>query len=63
MTTFAGKKAKLFFYTPRELLLMKDGTFCYKKKNRSNEIKLAMKPDDIQKIQLQKRYLTVTLKD
>lgn len=52
MTTFAGKKAKLFFYTPRELVLMKDGTFCYKKKNRSEDIKLAMKPKDILKLNL-----------
>ena len=52
MTTFAGKKAKLFFYTPRELVLLKDGTFCYKKKNRSEDIKLAMKPKDIQKLNL-----------
>jgi|TARA_B110001450_G_C17160547_1_gene295059 hypothetical protein len=35
LTTFAGKKAKLFFYTQREILLLKDGTFCYKKKNKA----------------------------
>lgn len=36
MTTFAGKKAKLFFYTQRELLVLKDGTFAYKRKNKSD---------------------------
>ena len=35
LSTFAGKKAKLFFYTQRELLLKTDGTFCYKRKNKS----------------------------
>ena len=50
LTTFAGKKAKLFFYTPRELLLLKDGTFCYKKKNKSDKIKLSINPDNILKL-------------
>lgn len=65
LTTFAGKKAKLFFYTQRELLLLKDGTFCYKKKNKSqsDQIKLSVKPDDIVKLQLAKKNLTITLKD
>ena len=50
LTTFAGKKAKLFFYTPRELTLLNDGTLSYKKKNKSDQIKLAMKPEEIVKL-------------
>ena len=45
MSTFAGKKAKLFFYTQRELLLFSDGTFSYKRKNKSDVIKLSVAPD------------------
>ncbi len=61
LTTFAGKKAKLFFYTQRELLLLKDGTFCYKKKNKSNEIKLAFKSDKILKLLRSKKYIQISL--
>ena len=47
LNTFAGKKAKLFFYTQRELLLFSDGTFAYKRKNKSDIIKLSITPDQI----------------
>tara|TARA_B110000285_G_scaffold226032_1_gene285127 strand:+ start:1410 stop:1553 length:144 start_codon:yes stop_codon:yes gene_type:complete len=40
LNTFAGKKATLFFRTQRELLLFSDGTFAYKKKNKSDIIKM-----------------------
>ena len=50
MTTFAGKKAKLFFYTQRELLVLKDGTFAYKRKNKSDQIKLMIKPTEIARL-------------
>jgi hypothetical protein len=43
--------------------LKTDGTLCYKKKNMSDKIKLSMKPEDVLKLKVSKRYLTVTLKD
>jgi|TARA_B110001450_G_C17581309_1_gene465043 hypothetical protein len=63
LNTFAGKKAKLFFYTQRELLLFSDGTFAYKRKNKSERIKLSVSPDQIDRLQKSKNVLTITLKD
>ena len=62
MTTFAGKKAKLFFYTQRELCLFSDGTFAYKRKNKSDVIKLSVKPEEINRLQKTKNVLTFVLK-
>ena len=62
LNTFAGKKAKLFFYTQRELLLFSDGTFAYKRKNKSDRIKLSITPDQIARLQKAKNVLTITLK-
>ena len=61
LNTFAGKKAKLFFRTQRELLLFSDGTFAYKKKNKSDIIKLSVSPDQIVCLQQAKNVLTITL--
>ena len=38
-STFAGKKSKMFFYTQREIVLFTDGSFAYKRKNKSDKIK------------------------
>jgi len=40
----------MLFYTKREILLFKDGSFAYKRKNKSIKIKLIIKPIEIEKL-------------
>jgi len=44
MSSFANKKSRMFFYTKREILLYKDGTFAYKRKNKSEKVKIMIEP-------------------
>jgi hypothetical protein len=41
---FAGKKTRMIFYTQREILLFSNGNFAYKRKNKSEDIKLTIEP-------------------
>ena len=52
ITTFANKKSRMLFYTKREIILFKDGSFAYKRKNKSIKIKLIIKPQEIDKLSL-----------
>lgn len=39
LKTFAGKKSRMIYYTQRELVLFSNGSFAYKKKNKSEKTK------------------------
>ena len=60
MRTFAGKKTRMIFYTQRELLLFSNGNFSYKRKNKSEIIKLTIEPKDILKMHRSNNLLTIS---
>jgi len=39
MRTFVGKKSRMILYTQREIILFSDGSFGYKRKNKSDKFK------------------------
>jgi len=50
MSTNAGKRSRMYFYTQRKIILFSDGTFAYTRKNKSPTIRMVIKPEDVIKL-------------
>ena len=59
MRTFVGKKSRMILYTQREIILFSDGSFGYKRKNKSDKFKQIIKATQIHKIGRSKNYMTI----
>ena len=60
MISFAGKKGALpLFYTQREIILFSDGSFAYKRKQKSPKIKQMISPKNMVKVTRSKNILTI----
>jgi hypothetical protein len=49
----------MFMHSSREIILYTNGTFAYKRKNKSDKIKLMIRPNDIVKLVRKKNILTI----
>jgi hypothetical protein len=59
MRIFVGKKARMIFYTRREILLFSNGNIAYKRKSNPDVIKRTIQPKDIYKMSRTKNILTI----
>ena len=62
MRGFASKQSSMIkiLYTQREILLFSDGSFAYKRKNKSEKTKQLINQIDILSVQQSKQYLTLS---
>ena len=61
LKTFAGKKSRMIYYTQRELILFSNGSFAYKRKNKSEKTKQTITRADIVKISRNKHFLQINI--